>query len=369
MNMKRSINSWQMVILFTSFQVGSAIMYVPSPLIGITKNNAWLAVIIASLIGFGLLALILWLNSKYPSYTFIDLNRHLIGRRLSLVFTVPFILMLLFMLCLILIDIKDFFKSSMMPQTPDYIFYSIILLNVALMTRAGIEIMARMFTLFLIIMYGSTIIISLLAIPFYNPEYLLPFMNDGPKPIIHGMYLLVFPFGEILLFNMLFPFLKKTSLQKLNKSLYWTHFFNAVILLVVIVLSIIVLGPLAENRSYSLFSIARLIEIGDFMERLESIIGLSITLGTVIKATIVMFMLNLALSQLLNIKNDRVLIFPLALLVFLLSSTMFFNEAEYVKAVLDIWPFIVITVSILPTLFISLLALFRKKPIQNKHSP
>ena len=361
MKRKELINAWQMMILFISFQVGSAIMYVPGPLISIAKNNAWLSVLIASGIGFLLLTIVLALYHKFPQFTFIEYSRHLIGNRLTILLSIPFIIMILLMLCLILIDIKSFFTSSMMTQTPDYIFYSIILLNVVLTARAGIEVMARIFTLYLMIMYGSTILILLLSIPFYQPENLLPVLTNGFKPITHGTYMLLFPFGELILLHMLLPFLKKSSKPTIHKRLYWVHLFNTVTLLVVIIVTIMVLGRIAEERSYSLFQIARLIEIGDFIERLESIIGLSITLGTFMKATIVMFILNLALTQLLKIKNDRVLFFPLALVVFLLSSTMFHHEAEQIKTVQETWPFIVLVAGIFPLLVVGLVALVRKK--------
>lgn len=360
MNQKRSINLWQMIILLISSQLGSAIMYVPDALISIAKNNSWLSVLIAGGLSFVLLAINLSLYQKYPHLTLIELSRHCFGKALSLFLSIPFVIILLLMLCLILIDIKNFFTSSTMTQTPDYIFYSIILLNVVLTARAGLEIMARMFALFLMIMYGSTILILLLAIPFYQPENLLPFLTDGWKPIAHGVYFLVFPFGELFLIGMLLPFLKRSSRATLNKRLYQIHLFNTITLVIVITVTIMVLGPMAGQRSYSLFQMARLIEIGDFIERLESIIGLSITLGTFMKAVIVMFMLNLALSQLLKITDQRVLIFPLALLVFLLSSTIFHNEAEQTRTVQEIWPYLVIIGGIIPTLLIALVARFRK---------
>lgn len=360
MKKKEAIHSWQMVIIFISFQIGSAIMYVPGPLIGIAKNTSWLSVIIAGSLSFLILVVVLKLHQKYPQMSFIEMSRQLIGNKLTILLAIPYTITILFMLCLILIDIKSFFTSSMMTQTPDYIFYSIILLNVVLTARAGIEVMARMFTFFLFIMYGSSILIMLLAFPFYQPENLLPVLPDGLKPIIHGTYLLVFPFGEIVLLNMLLPFAKKSHRPKLHRRLYWTHVLNTFTLLIVVIVTIMVLGPMAERRAYSLFQIARLIEIGDFMERLESIIGISITFGTFTKATIVMFILNLVLSELFKLNNQQVLSFPLALVVFLLSSTMFQYEAEQVKTVHDTWPFLVMVVGIFPTLLLGLIALFRK---------
>lgn len=148
MKKKEAIHSWQMVIIFISFQIGSAIMYVPGPLIGIAKNTSWLSVIIAGSLSFLILVVVLKLHQKYPQMSFIEISRQLIGNKLTILLAIPYTITILFMLCLILIDIKSFFTSSMMTQTPDYIFYSIILLNVVLTARAGIEVMARMFTFF-----------------------------------------------------------------------------------------------------------------------------------------------------------------------------------------------------------------------------
>lgn len=46
-----------------------------------------------------------------------------------------------------------------------------------------------------------------------------------------------------------------------------------------IVCSIMALGPLADELKYSLYQLARLIFIGEIIDRIESVIGISLIMG------------------------------------------------------------------------------------------
>lgn len=361
MKKQETVSSWQMAMLFISFTTGSAIIYVPDPLLGVAGNAAWLSIVLASGIGFGLLTITLYLYRKYPGLTLIDYSRKTIGSGLTVLILIPFLAMVLLMLCLITVGLGGFFTSTMMKQTPPYVFHAFTLFMAALTARAGMEVMVRMFTLLLFMMYVSAIVVLLLSFPYYHPEHLLPVMPEGFKSVLHGTYLLAFPYGELILFGMLLPFVKKEKEDHLNKLMFSALFINTLTLLAVVICTIMAFGPVAGERIYSLFQMARLINVGDIIERIESIIGISLTLGTYMKATVALFVLNLALSQLLKLQNDRMLIFPLALVSFLLSLVMFRNEAEYVETVQVIWPFVVIVGGIGPVILITLITFIKRK--------
>ena len=361
MNKLETVSSWQLAILFIAFTTGSAIIYVPDSLLNAAKNGAWISIILASAISFFLLTVTLYLHRKYPGMTWIDYSRKTVGSVLTVLLSIPFLTMVLLMLCLIIIGLGGFFTSTMMRQTPPYMFHLFTLLVAALTVRAGIEAMARMFTLLLFSMYVTVIVVFLFSIPYYRPELLLPVMPEGIKPVLHGSYILVFPYGEVILFSMLLPFVKKEKKPRIRKLMFSALLLNTLTLLTVVICTVMALGPVAGERVYSLFQMARLIEIADIIERIESVIGIQLTLGTYMKATIALFILNLGVTRLFKLDDDRVLVLPLAFLSFLLTLVMFRNEAEYVKMVQVNWPLVVIVCGVVPVMFIALASLFRRK--------
>jgi spore germination protein KB len=362
MKQLETVSSYQMASLFLSYMTGSAIIYVPDATIATSKNGAWLSIMIGTIVGLSLLWCFLYVHKQYPGQTFVDISRQSLGPRLFYIVIIPFLVHALIELTYIVIGIGSFFTNVMMKETPAYVFYSLILLTAAVTVCSGIEVMARMFTLLLFVMYIGGIIVILLISPSYHTEYLLPLMPDGIKPILLGAYQTVsFPFAEFLLFSMIIPFVNQESKKKLGKLLVFALLFNGLSLVVSVVCTIMVLGPMSGNLPYSLFQLARLVNIADFIERIESIIGLSLIAGSFMKATIVLYILNYALSKVLKLKDHRSLVFPVALLSLFLALTMFNNAAEFLQAVYVITPLSFIFMIILPYLLITFITLVKRK--------
>jgi spore germination protein KB len=227
--------------------------------------------------------------------------------------------------------------------------------------------MARMFILLLVFMLLFAIVVMLLASPLFHAQYLLPIMPDGMKPILHGAYIAYgFPYAEIALFCLLLPYTRRKDTEHLHKYMQIALLINCVTLILSIVCTIMVLGPLAGHLNYSLFQLARLISIQDILERVESVIGFSLIIGVYMKAAIVLFMLSTLLSQWFRIQDNRFLIYPVALIGLLLSITMYPNEITYFVDGYTIWTLIDHTTYITPLIIVGIVAYVRRKRLQAK---
>ncbi|WP_332692620.1 GerAB/ArcD/ProY family transporter [Halalkalibacter lacteus] len=358
---QETVSDGQMAFIFLSFLIGSAIVNIPAPLINSAGNAAWASLLIANGLGILLLGCILYLNRQYKGLTFVDYTRKNFGKWVMVLMLIPFVIMLFFMLSNIVFDVGLFLHNTMMRTTPVYIFHLFIFLVAALTVYAGIEVMGRMFTMLLIFVVGMFFLFLLLIIPMLRPEYLLPLFPDGLKPVFHGTYLAFgFPYAEVILFAVLLPFARNEKGGTLEKKMYIAIVLNFFLLLVAVLVSIMILGPTGADIKYSLFYIATLIDIQDILTRLEAVIAMSWIIGSYMKATVVLFVINFMISQLLNLKDDRILIFPSALLAFLLSVSNY-NEQEFVEVVTVVWPFLITVVGVLPILFITFLTFVKKK--------
>lgn len=131
---------------------------------------------------------------------------------------------------------------------------------------------------------------------------------------------------------------------------------NGITLAIVIVCTLMGLGAMAGVYKFSLFSLARLIEIRDFVERIESVPGLVIIAGSYMKASIVMLVISLGISKLFRMKDYRILVFPVALIGLLLSLTMFNHEVEFMEFVGDIWPLVITLAGVFPIFALTLIS-------------
>jgi spore germination protein KB len=92
--------------------------------------------------------------------------------------------------------------------------------------------------------------------------------------------------------------------------------------------------------------------------RIINVDHMSLLAGSYMKASITLYALNLAITRLLKVQDDGVLILPLAMLGFLLLSVIVKQEANYQKVLLT-WPMVTLAASL--PVFLLLIVTFVKK--------
>ncbi|RTE10750.1 GerAB/ArcD/ProY family transporter [Paenibacillus whitsoniae] len=339
------LTTGQMANLLIAVTMGSAIIYIPTPLVGFSGNSAWLSLIGAY--GFGVLVLTctLYLHHRHGGIELIEYCRKLIGGVPTVLVMLPIIVMLLFAISAIVTGIGDFFVSSMMPKTPFYIFCSISLLVSALTARAGIVIAARMFMLLVPVMFIFTLVILLIAFPIYDWGRLLPIPDKGIGDLLHGFFVAAgFPFGEVCLFPILLSYAPKDQAKILYRRLFFAFSLTGATMVAATLCTIVAFGPASGHLSYSLYQLASNIQVNGNNVRIEAIVGIAIIVGSYMKATLYLIALNKLLVRLTRANRSDAYIYPIALLCTMLSLTLFSGPADFQYQVYTIWPFTVIAV-------------------------
>ncbi|MEK5417777.1 MULTISPECIES: GerAB/ArcD/ProY family transporter [unclassified Paenibacillus] len=367
MNKQERVSSIQMSMLFLFFMTGSSIVIVPASLTNFAGNGAWISLLIASAIGMALLSGILYLNRRAPDLSLVEQSRSVLGNGLTLVLLIPFTCVLFWNVAGIVIEIGTFFKSTMLKETPTYAVNTMFFITIAMTALAGIEVIARMAAVLMSLMFGFIILVWILVAGLYHPEYLLPIMPDGFRPILSAAYVVYgFPYSELIVFSMILPFVRKEDNSKLGKQMYLALIINALTLIASVISSIMVLGPLSGSLKYSLYQLARLIYFQETIERIESVIGFSLIIGFYFKASILLLILIKVLKELLRLKDERLIVFPLAFVCLLLSVTTYSQESELEEIVNTTWPLITNLAYILPFLLILLVTFIRYHISQHK---
>ncbi len=351
----------QMAALLLSFTIGSTIIFIPSPVIGAAGNGAWLSFLLSGAIGIILTGCVLFLHQRFPGDSMVHYYEVIFSRWIAAGMSVLLIIVLILMAANVTLGLSSFFSITMMVDTKQYIFHFLILLSAALTAHAGIEIMARMFTLMLVFTYFTIAVILLSLLPLYDPWMLLPQLNEGIKPILYGAYISYgFPYSEIYVFAPLMCFIKPNQKEPVGRFMLYASVINVATMIAVSVCAFMVMGETAGTRKFVLYSMARLLEIPGIVERVESIAGITLIAGSFIKATIAIYSLSVTFSRLIRSQNTRIFIFPLTSLIFFLSLTMFSNEAEALETWNMLWPLISSTCAI-PMVIAVIGELVRKK--------
>ncbi|MDD9269066.1 endospore germination permease [Paenibacillus sp. GCM10023248] len=362
MNKKEQISLWQLMFLFIITITGSAIVNIPQPILAVAHNGAWISLIMSSGFGWLGLACIYYLHRQYPEMTLVEYAKQILGRPIGTIILIPFLCMPLILLPNMVADIGNFFTSTMMKETPVYAFNIVIVFTAAMTVQAGIEVMARMFTFLLIVMCISVVIVLFLVLPLYHPEYLLPVLPKGWKPVLHGVYISSsFPFADVIFLSMLLPFMRQENRSRFGSTAAIAYLLAIGSLIVVTLCSTMVLGNVAGHIKFSLYQLARMISVGDVVERVEMLVGITLIVGSYMKTSIILFSLTLGIAQLTGLRDYRILTYPVAWTAFFLSLTMYANQSEFTENVSVTRPLMSITVSTVPLLFLALVSCVKNR--------
>ncbi len=355
------ISYWQMAVLFQVYITGSALINIQGPLLAAAQNAAWIAMLLANLVGFLILFLVLTLHNQFPDKCYVNQVRSTLGNGLTYLFIIPLILVIFYITSNIVYGMGQYFTTSMMRETPLFIFHLLILITAGLTAKAGIEVMARMFHLLMYILLFIVIVMLFLPYNVYEASNLLPLAPMGFKPILHGVYIgFGFPYMDILFFAMILYFVKPKQGQTINRWLYLGLFINGIILSLTILFSIMGLGPLVFLKKFPLHVLAQLISIGEIVERVEAIFGIALILGSYMKIALLLFILDQAISTLLKVKASH-LIYIIAAIVLFLSLTMYKNEIELGEAGSVMQSAVTFFFGFLPLLVVVIVAKFKYK--------
>lgn len=356
---QETISITQMAILYFVYVTGSAIIVIPGPLVTMSMNAAWLSILISLAIGIVLLNIIFYLQRRNPGLTFIAYSSKTIGRWPTVILACFMLTMALHMASGIIIDVSGFMTSMMMPETPDYVFMGMLYFLAALLIRSGIESMARMFSILVVVMMLFLSTVLILLIPQYHPEFLRPVFPEGFKPMLLGSFLTFgFPYGEVVLFAMMLPFARAKQSKPLKRGLILAMVTNGAFIIISTLCTIMELGPMATEKRYSIFILAQMVEVGDIIERIEAVVGMSMIAGSLMKATITLYIIQMIITELFGLRNDRLLTNPLCVTALLFALTVPGTQ-EWEEMVLVVHPVWVAAVYVLPLLIVAAVTLFK----------
>ncbi len=170
----------------------------------------------------------------------------------------------------------------------------------------GIEVVARTGELLFVIMIMLAFFLFLLiAISgLIDVSNLRPAFEDSSK-VLNTVFTetLYVPFGEIIVFTMIFPYLNQA--KKMGKTGVAAISITGAALAFTTVLNISVLGvPLIERSLFPLLTTIQSIQVGGFLQRLDVIFILALVIGGFFKVTVYTYCAVIGASSLFDIKKN-----------------------------------------------------------------
>jgi spore germination protein (amino acid permease) len=322
--MKPQISNLQLVFIAGNLTIAGALISLPQALVDQAMNNTWVVPFLMFLFISLLMFVGLSGTNKMSNLDLFSVNRS------SWVMRLFGILMLLFLIMVIIRDLRiiiGFTITVLLPTTPVFVLTMLVVLTIAYLAWAGIEVIARFHE-----MYFSVFILVVLFIPFsllnktdltalepiLRPEYFLS--------ITQSTYLGLAWFGEVVIILLIVGMVK--PLQDTRRSVMWGLGIGSLLLFIVLFNQITVIGPsIVKYAMYPSYLLVQQISITEFLDRLELVL-VGLYFPTIfMKLAFSLYALNKSFG--ITFKTDsKHLIVPLSMLMGILSILMFENKTE-----------------------------------------
>lgn len=356
----------QFTVLVIIFNIGSSILVAPSGLASGAKQDAWIAAILGVGVSLLLVGLYNALGSRFPDRTLAEYSEVIFGKWLGKMVSLLFFSYFFILAALLLREIGDFMTTQIMPQTPIQSIHIIFLGIVIMATRLGLEPMTRASE----ILFPWVILLFLFLVFFLTPQMeftkMQPVLAEGIKPVLRATFtFLGLPFLELVVFLMIYPYVNRT---KEARTAFWAGtLIGGTVLILISAATILVIGPdLTARQIFPSYVLAKKINIGNFLQRVEAIMAGIWFITIFFKLSICFYASSLGLAQTLQLKDYRFLTLPLGMILLVLSLVSSPNFVYFKTFVAEIWTPYSLTYGLFLPLLMLGVTIFREKYISKE---
>lgn len=347
----------KMVFLYT---IGTSIILIPSTLASDANNDAWISAILGTVVGLILVGLYLCLANLVPGKTIVEICFVLLGKWPGRMCSILLFLYSFLITTLVMRNLGDFLTASMFPETPINAIHLVYLLIVLIGIRYGLSNIARTMDIFYPFICLMFILFALLLIPDIDFKQLQPVFGNGAWPIVNATYSYIsFPYLEYVLFLMILPNVEDP--KRGGKAFLKGTLLGGLVLLIITILCLLVMGTeMTSSNLYASFEMAKIIKIGDFIQRVEVIIAV-IWFITIYCKIIVCFYVSIkSFSQIFNLGDYRPLVFPMGMILLAIASIIVPDMGYFISFNRYVWTIYSFTFGFVLPLLLLLIATMRR---------
>lgn len=364
---KGRISPFQLGILVFMFIISSSTLLIPPLLTSYVKQDAWIVSLVTMFTALPFAWLYISLGMRYPDLTLIECTEKILGKWLGKVVSSLFIFYFLIITSGLLRQLGDLLVILVLPDTPiqwiEILFFTLVIAA----TRLGIEVSSRAAEIFFPWVLSFLLFLLIALLPRIDWKNLQPIFESPLNLLAKGTIIHIgIPFFDLVIFLMVFPYV--SNLRKAKKIYFAAMILGGMIIAVITLMSILVLGTsITEQSTYPVYALAQSVNIGDFIQRIEVLVGGIWFITLFFKITICFYASVLAIAQLFKLNDYRPLTFPIGMIIVPLSLVMFSSMVEFRQFVKDIWTISVVPYGLLlPILLLVVDSIKQKRAVKRK---
>ncbi|MRG85267.1 GerAB/ArcD/ProY family transporter [Salinibacillus xinjiangensis] len=362
------ISQVQLFVLMVTFELGSAIV------VGVgtdAKQDAWMAIFLGMFIGIFIFLLYGYMYKKFPETPLSVYLEKVVGKFLGKTLGFIYLSYFFYISSRVLRDFGELITTGLLQDTPIMVVNSLMMIVIVYGCFKGLEVIARTGEILFYILGLFTFILYVLIFISVDlkPENLQPTLENGLAPVLSTVFpeTITIPFGELIVFTMLLPYVKKQ--KGTLKTGILAILFSGLVLSLTMTINIMTLGVDQLNRTlFPLLDTIEKVSIGGFLERIDPIAVVIMVIGGFFKIIIFFYAGLLGIRYTVTSNYQKPIIIIAAISVVFLSKVIAGNWLKHIQIGLEVVPtYIHIPLQvIIPGILALLTIIMKRKWSKNK---
>lgn len=311
------IGTYQLFVMVVMFHIGSTPLF---QLGSKAKQDSWLAVLLGAAAGLLIMAVFIMLQQRKPDAGLTVLLRLTVGSWGAAAIGLLYAVYFAYQSMRNVRDFGELTSLSLLQNNPKWLTMAVILLIAGYTVVNGNESFFRTTQLLFLVMLGSYLLLTVLIVSngLSQPRMLRPIMEQGPMPIVHAALpdIFSFPFTQGVIFLVFWQY--AANWKAARRASYWGYIAGALFIVFMNAMSMTVLGPIASTSSLPFLEVVQLIQVANFIERLDVVVTLLLFIGLYVKLTAFYLATVIVLRELLRIPIRWIAV-PVGVLIYAAS--------------------------------------------------
>ncbi|QHW29658.1 endospore germination permease [Paenibacillus rhizovicinus] len=337
------LSGWQLFWIVATAEIVMAVWLRISPDVEMAKQDAWVSMLIACIIGVFITYLVVKVGMKHPGKTLAQFSQEILGSWLGKIVLLPYFTAWFILSGDVLRSFADFIHLILLDKTPVWLLITLLLGAAIYLTgTSGITGIGRFCEI-----AGPVTILTLLLSFLLNAgnvkrSNILPLFGDASLSEISRASLAPASFlAESFMLLVLLSFVSSPK-HVMRKSLT-SVLFTGIVLAVTTVMVLLVFGPLVtQDFRFPYFMLVRSIDILNFVQNLDILVIFIWIFGVFAKISLYLFITSYEMAHWLHVKSWKRLMWFSAPVIFIIAMVIP-NEAS-ILLLQKLWETIVIPV-------------------------
>lgn len=339
------------VVLLTMSNMAKIFLSFPRSLVEVAGEAAWISSLAGLVLVLFQVVLFYTLLKNHPGKNIVDLTGEALGKIVGTAANVSYVLYFTAVGALFTRIYSEALLLTALPRTPISVVSTGYIAMALLGSYLGLEAMARSARITYPFVVAGISVLLLSLMPQWDATQLFPVLGNGPAGILEGAVAAGASTEILLSAVIVLSFHGPGMFGKITARAMLMGFAYLTLLEIVLILTILPIT--AQEYTLPFYELSRLIFLGRFIQRVESIFIIIWGFIGMIKVALTLYAAAVTLAGTFRLPDYQPLIWPLALIFFVSSllppdlPTTVEIESEYLR-----WAAWLITV-IFPTLVLA----------------